>query len=195
MRKSVRIPVLLALTLALTVPALAQSTHHPAPAASTAKAAPAVDQNKVDLLRQEYVANTAELRGKIIARQAGLETLLATKPNDEAAVKKLVAEIAGLRGKLYEQTTLFRLRFAKETGMPIRMTRGMGMGMGAMMSGTGMGGGKAMCKGKAGGKGNMMMGMSHGQAADMDHGAMAGTAHAMPMPGAPATAVKAPAGK
>lgn len=207
MRTSVRIPVLLALTLALTVPALAQSTHQATPATpETAKAAPAVDQNKVDLLRQDYVAKTAELRGKITARQAELETLLATRPNDEAAVKKLVAEISALRGTLFEQTTLFRLRFAKETGMPVRMTRGMGMGMGgagSMMQGMqGMGGGMDMCK--SGGKSMpmgkmMMMDMQHGQMADMDHGAMAGMDHgAMPMPGAPAasgTAAKTPAGK
>jgi len=195
--KSVRIPAILALTLALTVPALAlaQSTHqgHTAPGAATspaAKIAPAVDPDKCDLLRQEYVAKTAELRGKITARQAELETLLATKPGDEAAIKKLVVEISTLRGNLYEQTTLFRLRFAKETGTPIRLTREMGRmgGHGPMM-------GLDMCQGKDGGKmmgmGKMMMDMQKGPMMDMQKGQMTDMDQTMPMPAAPAAAAGA----
>lgn len=160
MRKSIRIPAMLALSLILTVPALAQSTHKTTPAtpaaAKTATTTPNPDT--VYLLKQEYVTKTAELRGKITARQAELEVLLASKPDDTAAIKKLTAEIGTLRGQLFEQTTLFRVRFAKETGMPMRMTRHM-LGMGGMMDG-----GKGGCKmmGKDGmGKG-MMMGMNHG---------------------------------
>ena len=143
MRKNIGIPALVALTLTLAVPAFAQSPHAHGAAADAAKAAAAVDPDKAYLLHQEYVAKTGELRGKIAARQAELETLLAAKPGDEAAVRKLAGEISALRGQLFEQTTLFRIRVAKETGMPIRMTRGlehMGgkagmMGMMGMMDG------------------------------------------------------------
>ena len=171
MRNMIRIPALMALTLSLAVPALAQSTHdqHAAPA-EAATAALAVDPAKADLLHQEFVAKTAELRGKLIARRAELETLLTTKPGDEAAVKKLTGDIAALRGQLFEQTTLFRIRFAKETGTPIRMTRGFGH-----MGGQGM----DMCKGMMSGKG-MMTGM--------DMGAMPGMN--MPAPAKPADNAK-----
>lgn len=140
---------LIALTLAFSVPALAQSghDHNAAPADTAQPAQPTVDPNKTDLLHQEFVAKTAELRGKLTAKRAELETLLATKPGDEGAVKKLVADIAVLEGTLLEKTTLFRIRMAKETGMPIRMTRNMENmgGAGGMMGGAGGG----MCgKGK-----------------------------------------------
>jgi hypothetical protein len=177
MHKSIRIPAILALSLALTVPALAQSTHeqHAAPA-TAAKTAPAVDSNKADLLHQEYVAKTAELRGKLTAKQAELETLLATKPDDTAAIKKLSAEISTLRGSLLEQTALFRVRFAKETGTPIRMTRNLEH-MGGMMGMMGMMGEKGMgmeCMGKDKGmmmdmgKGMDMKGMDMGKGMKMD---------------------------
>jgi hypothetical protein len=176
MRKSIRIPAILALSLALTVPALAQSTHdqHAAPAVA-AKAAPAIDSGKADLLHQEYVAKTAEQRGKLTAKQAELETLLATKPDDAAAIKKLTTEISTLRGSLFEQATLFRVRFAKETGTPIRMTRNLDHmgGHGGMM---GMMGEKGMgmeCMGKDKG---MMMDMM-GKGMDMGKGGKG-----MPMP-------------
>jgi len=206
MRNSIRIPAALALTLALAVPALAQTTHqHNAPAApaattdtakTAAPAAPTVDPNKVYLLRQDYIAKTAELRGKLVARQAELETLLATKPGDTAAVTKLTTEISSLRGKLFEQDTLFRVRYAKETGTPIRMTHRMGQMEGMMMDG--MMGGKMMmgpksdadCKMMGKDKGmmmmgkGMMMGMQHDMKA-MDHGANgAMPGHNMPMPAA-----------
>ena len=183
MRKSIRIPAVIALSLALTVPALAQSTHqqHPAPAAApadAAKAAPAVDPDKAYVLNQEYVAKTAELRGKITAKKAELEAQLAAKPDDTAAVKKLVADIAALRGQLDEQTTLFRIRYAKETNTPIRMTRGFGhMGQMGMMDGSmGMMGGKAKEGCMMMGKG-MMQGMDHGAMPGMNHGAMPGMEH------------------
>lgn len=193
MKRSLRIPAMLALTLALTVPALAQSSHqgHATPAAPAA--APAVNPDKAYLLHQEYVAKTAELRGKIVARQAALETLLATKPDDEAAVKKLVAEISALRGSLYEQTTLFRLRYAKETGTPIRLTRELGRkgGHGPMMEGMDGGQGMSMCQGKADGlkmpMGAMKMDMSHGARPDGHQG--------LPMPAAPTTEPAAPTAK
>lgn len=195
MRKSIRIPAALALTLALAVPALAQSTtpgNTTAPANATVqagtaqKAAPTVDPNKAYLLHQEFIAKTAELRGKIAAKSAELETQLATKPDDTAAITKLTTEIGTLRAQLLVQTTQFRIRYAKETGTPIRMTRGMShmdgmMGDGMMMDGkmmNGMMGGKMMdgsdCKmmGKdMMGKGMMMMkGMDHDMK-NMDHGA------------------------
>ena len=181
MRKSIRIPAVLALSLALAVPALAQSTHqHPAPAAAAsadaAKTAPAVDKDKAYLLHQEYIAKTAELRGKIAARQAELETLLATKPDDTAAVKKLTAELGAMRGQLFEQTTLFRIRYAKETGTPMRMTRGFGHMDGMMM-----------------GMDHDMKAMDHATMPGMDHGAMPGMDHAqhnMAAPAAPADAAK-----
>ena len=159
MRTRIRIPAILALSLALAIPALAQTTHdnHAAPAGAP-QAAPTVDPEKVDLLHLEFMAKTAELRGKLLAKQAELETLLVAKPGDEAAVKKLVAEISTLRGALLEQTTLFRIRFAKETGMPIRLTRGLGRigghgGMAAAPGGDMCGKGKDMM-----GKGMMMGG-------------------------------------
>jgi len=189
MRKSIYIPASLALSLLLTVPVLAQTAHqqHVAPA-DAAKTAPAIDPDKAYLLHQEYVSKTAELRGKLTAKQAELETLLATKPQDEAAVKKLTSDISALRGALFEQTTLFRIRFAKETGMPIRMTHGfgahggqmmegmMGGGMGGMMGGGmgGMMGGGMECMG---GKGGMMMEMGKGM--DMGKG-MTHDMNAMP---------------
>lgn len=211
MRKSIRIPALIALSLALTVPALAQSTHqqHAAPAAApadAAKAAPAVDPDKAYVLNQEYVAKTAELRGKITAKKAELEAQLAAKPDDTAAVKKLVSDIAALRGQLDEQTTLFRIRYAKETNTPIRMTRGFGhMGqMGMMDDSMGMMGGKAkegcmmMGKGMMQGKGmmmggqGMMQGMDHGAMQGMDHNAMQGQPQGMNMQ-APAQGMSMPA--
>lgn len=170
MRKSIHISAMLALSLALAVPALAQTTHdqHAAPAVA-AKAAPAIDSGKADLLHQEYVAKTAEQRGKLTAKQAELETLLATKPDDAAAIKKLTTEISTLRGSLFEQATLFRVRFAKETGTPIRMTRnldsmgGHGSMMG-MMECMGMGKGMMMDMGK----GMDMKGMDMGKGMKMD---------------------------
>ena len=174
MRTFTRFGVITALTLSLAIPAMAQTSHqqHAAPPADAAKTAtPAVNPDKAYLLHQEYVAKTAELRGKITGKQAELEALLATRPDDDAAIKKLAGEISALRGQLFEQTTLFRVRFAKETGMPMRMTQGfehmMGGKGGTMMGGRGM---DCMMMGKDGmmGKG-MMMNMDHG---NMDHGAM-----------------------
>jgi len=181
MRKRIRIPALLALTLALAVPALAQSTPQHAPAGPGQMAMPAgqmampADPNKADLLHQEYVAKTAELHGKIKAREAELETQLATKPDDTAAVKKLTTDIAALRGQLYEQTTLFRVRYAKETGTPIRQTRGFGHKGGMMMEGMDKEGcmmmqGKGMMGGMDMGKGGMMGGMDMGKGMNMDMG-------------------------
>lgn len=192
MRKRIHIPALLALTLALAVPALAQTAHqqHAAPAGPGQMAMPvgqmgtAVDPNQADLLHQEYVAKTAELYGKITAKEAELETQLATKPDDAAAVKKLTTDIAALRGQLFEQTTLFRVRYAKETGTPIRQTRGFGHKGGhggmtmegmdkegcMMMQGKGMMGGMDM------GKGGMMGGMMGGKDMSMGQGMN------MPMP-------------
>jgi len=201
MRKKNRIPAILALALALTLPTLAQSAQTPHPAqpeaakTDTQKPTPPVDPNKTYLLHEEYVAKTAELRGKAIAKQAELETLLATKPDNEAAVKKLVAEIAALRGQLLEQTTLFRIRFAKETGLPIRLTRGMnGLGFhggqGGMMQGMAdkdCMAGKDMMMGKGMGMGmGMMMGKDMTGAPGMGHDMP--MAPGMPMPTAPAKA-------
>lgn len=176
MRTSIRIPAAIALSLILTVPALAQSTHqqHAAAPADAAKAAaPAVDPDKAYALNQEYVAKTAELRGKITAKKAELEALLVSKPDDTAAVKKLVADIAALRGQLDEQTTLFRIRYAKETGTPMRLTHDFGHK--GMMDGKDMEGCKMMGKGMmmggmdhGAGKGGMMMGMDQGQGKGMN---------------------------
>jgi hypothetical protein len=182
MRNSIRIPAVVALTLALAVPALAQTPmQHPAGAMAmpAAKAAPAVDPAKADLLHQEFVAKTAELHGKITAREAELETQLATNPDDTAAIKKITTDIANLRGQLYEQATLFRVRYAKETGTPIRDTRGMmhhmdkgmmmmggkGMDGGCMMMGKGMMGGMSGMSGMGGmgGMGGMMGGHDMGK--------------------------------
>ena len=183
MRKSIRIPAVIALSLALTVPALAQSTHpQNAPAqapAEAAKAAPTVDPNKAYLLHEEYVAQTAALRGQLTAKKAQLETQLATKPDDTAAIKKLVAEIASLRGQLDEQTVLFRIRYAKETGTPLRQTLHLGDGHDGMMAGMGQGGMDCMMMGKGKGQGMMMDGMDHGA---MEHGPANAPAPAAPTP-------------
>ena len=64
-----------------------------------------------------------ELRGKLWAKQAELEILLASKPDDAAAIKTLAGEILNLRGTLFERTIEFRLRLAKEAGLPIRASR------------------------------------------------------------------------
>lgn len=196
--RSIRVPAILALTLALAVPSLAQSTHqHGAPAAPSgdaakaapagdaAKTTPAVDPAKADLLRQEFTAKTAELAGRVTAREAELETLLATRPDDTAAITKMTSEIGALRGQLLEQTTLFRLRYAKETGVPVSQTRDFGhkaghggggkdgcMMMGkdkGMMGGHGGGHGSDAGHGKDGG---------HGKGPDKARGAAAGTAKA-----------------
>jgi|GEM_PF-3496654 len=182
MRMSIRIAAITALTLSLSlaVAALAQTSHQQHAAA---KPAPAVDPDKAYMLHQEYVAKTAELHGKVMAKQAELETLLATKPGDEAAIKKLAAEISALRGQLFEQTTLFRVRFAKETGMPMHMTRGFGGKGGMMMDGQGM---DCMMMGKGMGMGMGMMGK--GMMMGMDQGGMN-----MPMPAQPGDAPKADA--
>ncbi|OLN25664.1 hypothetical protein DVDV_3172 [Desulfovibrio sp. DV] len=177
MPKLTFLPAALVVAVLLSVPTLGQAAHdqHGAPAGD-AQSTPAVDPDKAYLLKQEFVARTAELHGKIKAREAELETALATKPGDEAAVKKLTAEISTLRGQLFEQTTLFRLRYAKETGVSIRHTRHVaghgdmmmdGMkgdgGMDCKMMGKGMGGmdhdGKGM---DMGGKGTS--GMDRGPA-------------------------------
>ncbi|MFP5260014.1 MAG: hypothetical protein ACLGQH_13410 [Acidobacteriota bacterium] len=188
------LPAALAFALLLSVPALGQAAKEAAapaanaPAVTSAPVAPKVDQDKAYLLRQEFVAKTAELHGKITAREAELETLLATKPGDEAAIKKLAAEISGLRGQLFEQKTLYRLRFAKETGTPIRETHHMMGGMMGGMQGGMMGSGmdcKMMGKGMGMGMGKgmgMMQGMDHGAMSGMDHGAMSGMDQAN-MPG------------
>lgn len=181
------IPAALAFALLLSVPALSQAAKEAAAPAANATAAtstlltPKVDPDKAYLLKQEFVAKTAELHGKLTAREAELETLLATKPGDEAAIKKLAAEISGLRGQLFEQKTLYRLRYAKETGTPIRETRHMMGGMMGGMSG-GMQGGGMDCKmmGKGMGKGmgmGMMQGMDHGAMSGMDHANMPGMDH------------------
>lgn len=177
MRTKIFIPAALAFVFLLSVPALGNAAHeqHGAPGAQTpetGKDAAAVDPEKAYLLKQEFVAKTAELQGKLKAREAELETTLATKPGDEAAIKKLTADISALRGQLFEQTTLYRLRFAKETGTPIRKTQDLG-GKPGMMEGM-MGGDGMDCK---------MMGKSG--MGGMDHGAM---------PAAPA-AKEAPAAK
>lgn len=172
------VPATLALALLLSAPVLGHAAHeHGAPAADAAagaKAAPAVDPDKAYLLKQEYVAKTAELHGKLKAREAELETVLATKPGDEAAIKKLAAEISTLRGQLFEQTTQYRLRYAKETGTPIRQTRHLG-GKGGMMDGM-MGDDGMECKMMGKGMGMMMGkdGMDHGGKPGMDHANMPG---------------------
>ena len=190
MRIHTRIPAALALTLALAIPALAQTQHQQhATGADAAKTAPAVDADKVALLHEEYVAKTAELRGKITARQAELETLLVTKPGEEAAIKKLVAEISALRGTLYEQTTLFRLRFAKEAGVSLQMTRGM----------DGLGGHHGMGSLMGPGRGGMSgpgMDCMKGMMMDMGKGAPLGPGMDMPAPAVkPDDAAKAPGDK
>jgi hypothetical protein len=153
------IPAALAAALLLTLPVPGQAAHeHGAPAADTAPADPAVNPDKAYLLKQEFTAKTAELRGKIKAREADLEILLATKPGDEAAVKKLAADISALRGQLFEQTTLFRQRYAKETGTPLRQT----LHLGAGKDGMGDAGMECMMQGK--GHDMMQGGMDHSSA-------------------------------
>lgn len=170
-----------ALILSLPVASRAAQEHagHVADPAKPAAAAPAVDPDKAYLLKQEFTAKTAELRGKIKAREADLEILLATKPGDEAAVKKLAGDLAALRGQLAEQTVLFRLRYAKETGTPIRQTLHLGGGHDGMMAGMGQGGMDCMMMGKGKGQGMMMDGMDHGA---MEHGPANAPAPAAPTP-------------
>ena len=170
MRMNVFAPAALAAAMLLSLPAIGLTAQeHGSHAADPAKsAAPAVDPDKAYLLKQEFTAKTAELRGKIKAREADLEVLLATKPGDEAAVKKLAGDIAALRGQLAEQTVLFRLRYAKETGTPIRQTLHLGGGHDGMMAGMGEGGMDCKMMGK--GQGMMMGGMDHGAKGGMDHG-------------------------
>lgn len=182
MRMNVFAPAALATAMLLSLPAIALTAQeHGSHAADPAKpAVPAVDPDKAYLLKQEFTAKTAELRGKIKAREADLEILLATKPGDEAAVKKLAGDIATLRGQLAEQTVLFRLRYAKETGTPIRQTLHLG-GPDGMMAGMGQGGMDCMMMGKDKGKGMMMGGMDHGA---KDHDATPPTAPAAPAPAA-----------
>ena len=178
-------PAALAAALILSLPAASRAAQehqgHVADPAKPAAAAPAVDPDKAYLLKQEFTAKTAELRGKIKAREADLEVLLATKPGDEAAVKKLAGDIAALRGQLAEQTVLFRLRYAKETGTPIRQTLHLGSGHDGMMAGMGQGGMDCMMMGKGKGQGMMMGGMDHGA---MEHGSAAAPAPTPPAPAA-----------
>lgn len=183
MRTKIVVPAALAFAFLLSAPVLGNAAHeqHGAPGAQApaeaGKAGPAADPEKAYLLNQEYVAKTAELHGKLKAREAELETTLATKPGEEATIKKLITEISSLRGQLFEQKTLFRLRYAKETGTPIRMTQHLG-GKAGMMEGM-MGDGGMDCKMM--GKG-MMMGME-----GMDHSGKAamGQGNMPPMPGMP----------
>lgn len=173
------VPAALAVAFLLSIPTLGLAAHeqHGVPAGD-AKTAPAVDPDKAYLLKQEFVAKTAELHGKVKAREAELEATLATKPGDEAAIKKLTAEISTLRGQIFEQTTLFRLHYAKETGTPIRLTQHMGGHGGMMMDGLKGDGGmdcKMMGKGMAGmdhdGKGRHRDHSGRGMGA-MDHDGM-----------------------
>ena len=190
MRTVFFVPAALAAALILSLPAASRAAQehqgHVVDPAKPAAAAPAVDPDKAYLLKQEFTARTAELRGKIQAREADLEILLATKPGDEAAVKKFAADIAALRGQLAEQTVLFRLRYAKETGTPLRQTLHLGDGHDGMMAGMGQGGMDCMMMGKGKGQGQgqgMMMG-------GMDHGAMEHGSAAAPAPTPPAPAAK-----
>ena len=208
MRTKIFVPAALAFAFFLSTPVLGNAAHeqHGAPGAQApgepGKAGPAVDPDKAYLLKQEFVAKTGELHGKLKAREAELETTLATKPGDDGAIKKLTTEISALRGQLFEQTTQFRLRYAKETGVPIRMTQHLG-GKGGMMDGM-MGDGGMDCKmmqdmGKGMGKGKGMMpgmgGMDHGAMSGMDNDGKPGMDHgAMPGMTAPATK-EAPAAK
>ena len=59
MRHRIRLPLLLALTLALAIPALAQQHDTHAVPAATPPAAPAIDPDKAYLLHEEFVAKTA----------------------------------------------------------------------------------------------------------------------------------------
>lgn len=186
MRPVFFVPAALAAALILSLPAASRAAQeHPGHVADPAKpaaSAPAVDPDKAYLLKQEFTAKTAELRGKIKAREADLEILLATKPGDEATVKKLAGDIAALRGQLAEQTVLFRLRYAKETGTPIRQTLHLGSGHDGMMAGMGEGGMDCKMMGKGQGKGMMMGGMDHGSP---DHGAMEHSPANAPAPATP----------
>ena len=181
MRINVFAPAALAAVMLLSLPAIGLTAkEHGGHVADPAKAAaPAVDTEKAYLLKQEFTAKTAELRGKIKAREADLEILLATKPGDEAAVKKLAGDLAALRGQLAEQTVLFRLRYAKETGTPIRQTLHLGGGHDGMMAGMGQGGMDCMMMGKGKGQVMMMDGMDHGA---MEHGPANAPAPAAPTP-------------
>ena len=105
MRKGIRILVLAALTLTLATPVLAQ----PGPPGK----GPRIDNAKAYLVEQEFIAATGEARGKLMAKRAELETVLATKADDAAAIKKVVDEISALR--------------ATEAGVPIAFTRRMGL--------------------------------------------------------------------
>ncbi|BAH77016.1 hypothetical protein [Solidesulfovibrio magneticus] len=189
MRINVFAPAALAAAMLLSLPAIGLTAQehggHAADPAKPAAPAPAVDPDKAYLLKQEFTAKTAELRGKIKAREADLEILLATKPGDEAAVKKLAGDLAALRGQLAEQTVLFRLRYAKETGTPIRQTLHLGGGHEGMMAGMGEGGMdcKMMGKDKGQGMGMMMGGMDHGA---KEHGPATAPASAAPTPPVPA---------
>lgn len=193
MRTVFFVPAALAAALILSLPVASRAAQeHPGHVAAPAKPAapaPAVDPDKAYLLKQEFTAKTAELRGKIKAREADLEILLATKPGDEASVKKLAGDIAVLRGQLAEQTVLFRLRYAKETGTPLRQTLHLGGGHDGMMAGMGQGGMDCMMlgKGQGMGQGMMMGGMDHGA---MEHGPAAAPAPAASTPPAPAPAAK-----
>lgn len=186
MRHVVILPAALAAALILSLPVAGLTAHeqgHAADPAKPASPAPAVDPDKAYQLTQELTAKTAELRGKIKAREADLEILLATKPGDEAAVKKLAADISALRAQLYEQTTLFRLRYARETGTPLRQTLRLGdAGSRPGMMGGGMGQGGMDC---------MMMGKGHDMNNGMDHAAMNHGPKAAPT-AAPAEAPVAP---
>ena len=185
MRTKIFVPAALAFAFLLSAPVLGNAAHeqHGAPGAQapgeTGKPGPAVDAVKAYLLNQEYVAKTAELHGKLKAREAELETTLATKPGEEAAIKKLTTEISSLRAQLFEQKTLFRLRYAKETGTPIRLTQHLGSKAGMMEGMMGDGGMDCKMMGKGMGKG-MMMGME-----GMDHSGKAaiGQSTMPPMPG------------
>ena len=119
MRKGIRMLVLAAVALVVAAPSLAQ----PGPAGK----APQIDRAKAYLVEQEFIAATGEARGKLIAKRAELETVLATKAGDAAAIKKVVDEISALRATLLEQTVQFRLRLAKEAGVPIAFTHRMGL--------------------------------------------------------------------
>lgn len=118
MRKGIRMLVLSALALALSAPVLAQPG---------GPKAPRIDRAKAYLVQQEFITATGEARGKLMAKRAELETLLVTKADDATAIKKVVDEISALRATLLEQTVQFRLRLAKEAGVPIAFTRRMGM--------------------------------------------------------------------
>jgi hypothetical protein len=118
MRKGILLLMVSALALTLAAPALAQP--------GSGKG-PQIDRAKAYLVEQEFIAATGEARGKLMAKRAELETVLATKADDAAAIKKVVDEISALRTTLLEQTVQFRLRLSKEAGVPIAFTRRMGL--------------------------------------------------------------------